>query len=75
LHDNKAECTNGNYISKDLKYYGGFKENTFNGEGKEEGPSHTFQGTYEDGKRIFGELKWWKEGNHQEKYCFYGKFD
>lgn len=57
-----ADSVKGKYVSKDLKYEGGFKGNTFDGEGKEEGPQHTFEGTYLDGKRIYGDLKWWKQG-------------
>jgi hypothetical protein len=38
LHENMTDCMQGKYYSKDLKYEGGFKANTFNGEGKEEAP-------------------------------------
>lgn len=73
--DNKAECERGRYVNKHLTFEGGFKQNLFNGEGRERSDRHSFEGTYENGVRRCGELKWWSQPGEQNKHSYYGKFD
>lgn len=56
--NNQASCQNGYYEAEDFKYSGGFRNNRFEGMGKEEGLKHTFEGAYNNGKRARGTLKW-----------------
>ena len=75
LANNQADCQLGKYYNKQLTYEGGFKNNLFNGEGKEYSAKHTFSGTYENGVKKVGELKWWAAPGEENQYCYYGKFD
>ncbi len=58
LESNQANCEEGVYEGEGFKYSGGFKDNQFEGKGKEEGARHTFEGEYKNGKRANGTLKW-----------------
>lgn len=54
LLDNCAHCERGRYVNHLLTYEGGFKDNLFSGEGREQSQRHCFEGTYENGVRKCG---------------------
>ena len=47
-------------------------DNTPHGDGKESGPNHEFTGSYIDGKKVKGTMKW-TEGN--DEFTYTGEFD
>lgn len=47
-------------------------DNTPHGEGKETGPNHEFTGSYIDGKKTRGTMKW-TEG--KDEFIYTGEFD
>lgn len=81
FEDNQACCEHGLYQADGFKYNGSFKNNCFWGKGREEGPKHSFEGEYAEGKRVNGTLKWRDEGDFEffytgpfnEKEQFHGK--
>ena len=63
----------GVYILPDGAYYeGGFKNNKFDGKGLERGDKYTFKGTFIDGARSKGLLKWDAEDG---EYIYEGTFN
>lgn len=75
MKDNTANCENGVFHCKDYTYKGGFKDNVFFGSGEQISERYKFKGTYVDGLRECGELKWWSQPGEENQYCYYGKFD
>ena len=65
--DNFAHSSNALFKSDEMTYMGGFNNNTFDGEGVEEGKHYRFAGTFKEGRRSRGILTW-KEGKDQCKY-------
>ena len=60
VKNNTAEDDNGYYESQsgEFVYRGGIKNNVFEGVGSEKGKNHEFKGTYKNGKKAEGILKW-----------------
>jgi hypothetical protein len=48
MKDNTAECQEGEFVSKDFEYVGGFQNNMFHGKGREKSlnQNYSFEGVY-----------------------------
>lgn len=56
----------GRYESKQMKYVGGFKDNTFHGLGVETGENYKYEGKYINGLKNEGKMTWKdKNGNYE----------
>ena len=69
---NRAESIDGEYQSATLKYNGDFKNNTFDGQGREKSSSHQFEGTYKKGLKVSGTLQW---NVGLDEYIYTGTFN
>ena len=58
MKNNKAEDKKGYIWSPNYEYQGGVKDNAPHGEGRESSPTHMFEGTYDEGKKKSGVMKW-----------------
>ena len=75
MKNNTAYCEgNGQFVAQSLHYVGGFKNNQFDGKGKEKvaAKKYSFEGVYESGRKIEGMMKWHENGQQHE---YIGKFN
>lgn len=70
--ENCADDLKGTYKSDLMSYIGGFKNNTFHGEGEEDGKDYKYLGFYKNGARTQGVLTWESEG---QSYRYDGEFN
>ena len=54
-------------MSEELRYKGGFQNNTFHGSGEEIGSKHSFRGEYSNGNKASGVLVWLED---EEKFIY-----
>ena len=72
FYNNSAQTEKGKYVSDQLTYTGGFRNNTFDGEAYEEGRDYKFVGWYMNGSRQKGTLTWQVDG---KEYRYEGEFN
>ena len=58
FNENKAHSEHGKYQSDEMTYQGGFRDNKFHGKAYERGNGYRYEGTYVDGNKQQGQLRW-----------------